>query len=73
LVIGSALAFIAARLVYGRLDALPSVPPAPVLRVPLVRAGWVALAAIAVAWLGATGVQWAADRADVSDVMRNAE
>jgi putative ABC transport system permease protein len=73
LVIGSALAYVAARLVYGRLDALPAVPPAPVLRVPLLLAGWVALAAVAVAWLGAAGVQWAADRADVSDVMRNVE
>jgi ABC-type lipoprotein release transport system permease subunit len=72
-VIGAALAYVAALLVYGRLDPLPAVPPAPILQVPLAPAGDLLIAALVVAWLCAVGVQWAAERADVSEVMRNVD
>ncbi|TML02165.1 MAG: FtsX-like permease family protein [Actinobacteria bacterium] len=69
-VVGIGLARIAARIVYGRLDPLPQLPPAPLFRLPLAVFGLTALAVLAAAWLGAWRVQHAAERARVSEVMR---
>jgi len=69
-VVGIGLAWIAARIVYGRLDPLPQLPPAPLFRLPLAVFGLTALAVLAAAWLGAWRVQHAAERARVSEVMR---
>ncbi|HJP65177.1 MAG TPA: FtsX-like permease family protein, partial [Actinomycetota bacterium] len=69
-VIGTALAVVAAALVYGRLDPLPTLPPGPLLRVPylsFVAAAGVLLAASAA---GAWAVQRRADRVNVAEVMR---
>lgn len=70
LAIGGGLAWLAAALVIGRLDLLPEVPPAPVLRFPLGLALTTAAAGALVALLGALQVQRSADRADVAEVMR---
>jgi ABC-type antimicrobial peptide transport system permease subunit len=68
--IGGGLSWIAARLVYRKLDPIPSIPPPPLFRLPLllfaVSSGVVLLAS----WIGARRVQRAADRAHVAEVMR---
>lgn len=69
-VVGIGLAWIAARIVYGRLDPLPQLPPAPLFRLPVAVFGLTALAVLAAAWLGAWRVQHEAERARVSEVMR---
>jgi hypothetical protein len=56
--------------VYGRLDPLPQLPPAPLFRLPLAVFGLTAVAVLAAAWLGAWRVQHEAERARVSEVMR---
>jgi len=68
--IGSGLAWVAARLVYGTLDPLPAVPPPPVFRTPAVVLAITGVAVVAAAWFGAWRVQRAADRANVAEVMR---
>jgi len=69
-VVGIGLAWIAARIVYGRLDPLPQLPPAPLFRLPVALFGLTALAVLAAAWVGAWRVQREAERARVSEVMR---
>jgi putative ABC transport system permease protein len=69
-VIGSVLAAVAARVISGKLDPLPVLPPAPVFRLPLPSFGLTALALLLAAVVGAWRVQRAADRAAVSEVMR---
>ena len=69
-VIGILLAWIAARIVYGRLDPLPQLPPAPLFRLPLAVFGLTAVAVLAAAWVGAWRVQRQAEAARVSEVMR---
>jgi putative ABC transport system permease protein len=63
--IGAVLSFVAARLVYLRLDALPTVPPVPLLRTPVPALVGTAAAVLAVTWLAAgwrngrpTGPTW---------------
>jgi putative ABC transport system permease protein len=71
--IGAALSFIAARLVYLRLDALPTVPPVPLLRAPLVALSGTAAAVLAVTWLATLVAQRSADRTNLAEVLRVAE
>jgi putative ABC transport system permease protein len=68
--LGMGLAWGAARLVYGKLDLLPTLPPPPLFRTPLGLLGLTLLAVAVVSWLGAAGVQRAAERAHVTEVIR---
>jgi putative ABC transport system permease protein len=72
-VLGSSLALATAELVFRRLDPMPQVPPAPVLRTPVWLLVWIGCAVVACAWLGASVVQLRAERADVGAVLRFAE
>jgi putative ABC transport system permease protein len=69
-VLGSALAAMATRLVYRRLDVFPAQPPAPVYRIPLTTLGLVAAALAVAALVGAWAVQRRASRANVAEVLR---
>jgi putative ABC transport system permease protein len=71
--IGAGLSFVAARLVYLRLDALPSVPPVPLLRTPVPALAGTAAAVLAVTWLAAWMAQRSADRTNLAEVLRLAE
>jgi putative ABC transport system permease protein len=71
--IGVALSFLAARLVYLRLDALPSVPPVPLLRTPVPALAGTAAAVLAVSWLAAWVAQRSADRTNLAEVLRLAD
>jgi putative ABC transport system permease protein len=71
--IGVILSFLAARLVYLRLDALPSVPPVPLLRTPVPALTGTAAAVLAVTWLAAWMAQRSADRTNLAEVLRLAE
>jgi putative ABC transport system permease protein len=73
LAIGVGLSFVAARLVYLRLDALPSVPPVPLLRTPVPALAGTAAAVVAVTWLAAWLAQRSADRTNLAEVLRLAE
>jgi putative ABC transport system permease protein len=68
--IGAFLAWAAARLVYGKLDPMPILPPAPLFRSPLGLLGITAGVALIAAWIGAWRVQRTAEHADVTEVMR---
>jgi putative ABC transport system permease protein len=70
LVIGGALSWIAARLVYKKLDPIPSIPPSPLFRLPTVLLAVSFAVVLLAAWVGARWVQRAADRAKVAEVMR---
>jgi putative ABC transport system permease protein len=69
-VIGTVLAAIAARLVFGQLDPLPAIPPPPLFRVPVLLLAVTAAIALVASWVGAWRVQRAADHARVGEVMR---
>jgi putative ABC transport system permease protein len=69
-VIGAGLAVLAAGLIHGRLDPLPALPPAPLLRLPAELFGVAAAVLLAAAAVGAWFVQHRADRANVAEVMR---
>jgi putative ABC transport system permease protein len=71
--IGVGLSFVAARLVYLRLDALPTVPPVPLLRTPVPALAGTAAAVAAVTWLAAWMAQRSADRTNLAEVLRLAE
>jgi putative ABC transport system permease protein len=71
--IGTALGLLAGTLTFGRVDPLPSLPPAMTLRAPLELLGASALALALAACLGALGAQRRADRMDVAAVMRVAD
>ena len=71
--IGVGLSFVAARLVYLRLDALPTVPPVPLLRTPVPALAGTAAAVVAVTWLAAWMAQRSADRTNLAEVLRLAE
>jgi putative ABC transport system permease protein len=73
LAIGVGLSFVAARLVYLRLDALPTVPPVPLLRAPLLALAGTTMAVPAVTWLAAWMAQRSADRTNLAEVLRLAE
>ncbi|CAN5586388.1 hypothetical protein BH24ACT26_BH24ACT26_17920 [soil metagenome] len=68
--LGASLAALAADLVYGRLDPLPEVAPAPLLRVPIALIALIGLLLVVAASLGAWRVQRSADRTNVAEVMR---
>jgi predicted lysophospholipase L1 biosynthesis ABC-type transport system permease subunit len=69
-VLGIALAWIGALLVYAKLDPLPNLPPPALFRVPWLLAGVTGAVLLVSAWLGARLVQRGAERADVAEVMR---
>lgn len=69
-VLGVALAWLAARLVYGKLDPMPLLPPSPLFRSPSFLIGLTALSALAASWIGAWRVQRTAERVNVAEVMR---
>jgi putative ABC transport system permease protein len=69
-VIAAVLSVAAAILVNPRLDPLGTVPPAPVLRLPLVLVFISLGALLAAAWIGAWRAGQRADRARVAEVMR---
>jgi len=69
-VVGSLLAAAAARLVYRKLDLLPTRPPAPIYRLPLPVFGIIVLALAMTAVIGASAAQRRAGRANVAEVMR---
>ncbi len=69
-VVGGGLAVAAARLIYRKLDLLPSHPPAPILRLPLPVLGAIAAALALAAVTGAVMAQRRAGRANVAEVMR---
>jgi putative ABC transport system permease protein len=69
-VIGTALAAVATRLIYRKLDLLPSLPPAPVYRIPFAILGAIAGASVLTAMIGAFAVQRRAQRANVAEVLR---
>jgi putative ABC transport system permease protein len=71
--IGAGLSFLAARMVYLRLDALPTVPPVPLLRTPVLALAGTAAAVLAVTWLAAWMAQRSADRTNLAEVLRLAE
>ena len=71
--IGVGLSFVAARLVYLRLDALPTVPPVPLLRTPVAALAGTAAAVLAVTWLAAWMAQRSADRTNLAEVLRLAD
>jgi putative ABC transport system permease protein len=71
--IGVGLSFLAARLVYLRLDALPTVPPVPLLRTPVPALAGTAGAVLAITWLAAWMAQRSADRTNLAEVLRLAE
>jgi putative ABC transport system permease protein len=71
--LGAALSAVAARLVYHRLDSLPSLPPGPVLREPLAVVVAAGLAVLTVAALAATAAQRTADRTNLGEVLRTNE
>lgn len=73
LAIGVGLSFVAARLVYLRLDALPTVPPVPLLRAPVLALAGTVMAVLAVTWLAAWMAQRSADRTNLAEVLRLAE
>ncbi|MFN2489942.1 MAG: hypothetical protein ABR529_09440 [Actinomycetota bacterium] len=68
--LGTALSVLAADLVLAEIDPLPSVPPAPLLRLPLGAIALIGVLALLAAAAGAWWVQRAAARADVAEVLR---
>jgi hypothetical protein len=68
--LGAGLAWIAARLVYGQIDALPQIPPPPLFRTPVGLLGLTAVALLMAAWVGAWRVQRTTAHARVAEVMR---
>jgi putative ABC transport system permease protein len=70
---GSLMAIAVARMVYGYLDLLPRIPPAPILQVPSIIVIGVLGLGIISAVVGALLVQRGADRARVAEVLRLAE
>ncbi len=69
-VLGAGLSWIAARLVYTKLDPLPQLSPPALFRLPLTTYAVTAAVLLVVAWIGSRWVQRAAERADVAQVMR---
>lgn len=70
LVLGGALALLAARLVVGRVELLEGIPLDSLLRFPLPLVLGATAAVALVAWVGAMLVQRSADRANVSEALR---
>jgi putative ABC transport system permease protein len=68
--LGTALAAVAGRLILSRIDPVPSVAPAPVVRYPLDQFAATVAATLLVCWCGAWLAQQAADRARSAEVLR---
>jgi len=73
LVLGGALGIASARLIYVGLDLLPTVPPAPLFRVPSVEVVATGVLFGVAAVVGAALIQRASDRARPGEVMRLAD
>jgi putative ABC transport system permease protein len=69
-VLGVGLAWLAARLVYAKLDPMPLLPPSPLFRSPYFLIGLTGLSALLASWVGAWRVHRAAERVNVAEVMR---
>jgi putative ABC transport system permease protein len=72
-VLGASLSWVAARLVFAKLDPMPHLPPHPLFRTPLAILFFTLLGALVAAAAGAWRVQRSADRANVAEVLRLAE
>ena len=73
LVLGGSLGLVATRLIYRTLDLLPTVPPAPLFRVPTLEVVAAALAFLVAAALGSRWIQRSSDAARPGEVMRLAD
>ncbi|HYG71476.1 MAG TPA: hypothetical protein VEC15_04215 [Actinomycetota bacterium] len=71
--VGAVLAVVAARFTVPLLDPIPTVPPDPILVLPLLVAAVAAVAIGTLAWLGATATERRSRRVDLGEVMRVAE
>jgi putative ABC transport system permease protein len=69
-VLGAGLSWVASRIVYGKLDPMPALPPPPIFRVPTLILAGTAGVLLVVSVVGAWRVQRAAERADMGQVMR---
>ena len=72
-VLGATLSWLAARLVFAKLDPMPHLPPHPLFRTPLAILFFTLLGSLVAAVAGAWRVQRSADRANVAEVLRLAE
>jgi hypothetical protein len=70
LLLALVFATVAAALVHGRLDPIPSLPPSPFLSIPVELFGATLLGVVVSCLAGAKLVQRRADRAKVAEVMR---
>jgi putative ABC transport system permease protein len=68
--IGGALAVLAARLTFSRLDPIPSLPPSISLSVPLLFLTGAAVGLLVAGLIGAAQAQWQANRATPAEVIR---
>ncbi len=73
LAIGVVLALVAARVVLGDVDPLADIPPDPIFSTPGVLLGATAVALAGLSLLGGFLASRAAERANVSEVMRLAD
>ena len=73
LTLGGALGLVATWLIYTSLDLLPTVPPAPLFRIPGVEVAAALIVFVAAALLGSRLIQGASDRARAGEVMRLAD
>jgi putative ABC transport system permease protein len=73
LLIGTVLSLLAVILVYKRFDILPSLPPGPLFRVPVVTFALATVGLIAAAAVAGRVTEWRARTADVAENLRLAE
>jgi len=71
--IGSALSWLATRLVYGSFDARPQTPPHALFRFGWNAVAWTGVAALAVAVVAAVVIEWGASRRSMQRMVRDAE
>lgn len=71
--VGAALAIVAARFTVPKLDPLGTIPPEPMLVLPMVLFGVSAIAGAVLTWVGAAATNRAARAVDLGEVMRVAE
>jgi putative ABC transport system permease protein len=72
-VVGAGLGAVSAVLLHEFIDLLPEVPPDPLLRFPVSDASVFVLVGLAAALVGSWGLQRAADRTNVGEVLRTGE
>ena len=68
--LGTVVAAVAGRLILGRIDPVPAIAPAPVVRYPLASFAVVGAVTLLVCWGGAWLAQRSADRARSAEVLR---